>query len=305
MLKRLIPFLILAVGVGLAGAFGARNGDQHSAYRTANQAVGDAAAHQSALDGGLALVDGRATVPQAVAQSLRTATEADGSGGAASAVAEADAALEAAGEDPGDTQTAALVAALTQARDQAAARTAAATKARDEIGLPPPGERLAQWGSVGGLGWLLGVVLIVVGALVARRQIAEQQAGGGADTVAADFPGTVRRALQVVDEVDGLIAELQMDDDGPEARDKIDELVAMYLGPLVDARGQLIARHGLAAFAMYFGPFSGGERNLARTWSALTDGHAPEARSSLQSARQAFEEALGQWDAQQARERVG
>ena len=131
MLKRLIPFLILAIGVGLAGAFGARNGDQHSAYRTANQAVGDAAAHQSALDGGLALVDGRATVPQAVAQSLRTAAEADGSGGAASAVAEADAALEAAGEDPGDTQTAALVAALTQARDQAAARTAAATPSGD------------------------------------------------------------------------------------------------------------------------------------------------------------------------------
>ena len=158
---------------------------------------------------------------------------------------------------------------------------------------------------MGGLGWLLGVVLIVVGALVARRQIAEQQAGGGADTVAADFPGTVRKALEVVDEVDGLIAGLEMEDDGPEAREKIDDLVAMHLGPLVDARGQLIARHGLAAFAMYFGPFSGGERNLARTWSALTDGHAPEARSSLQAARQSFEEALGQWEAQQAADPAG
>ena len=68
------------------------------------------------------------------------------------------------------------------------------------------------------------------------------------------------------------------------------------VGPLVDARGQLIARHGLAAFAEYFGPFSAGERNLARVWSTVTDGHSEEARKALVSAKASFEQAAANWE---------
>ena len=93
------------------------------------------------------------------------------------------------------------------------------------------------------------------------------------------------------------IAELPFDDDAAPVREALDRLQFEVITPLVDARGQLIARHGLAKFATYFGPFSGGERNLARCWSALTDGHAEVAREALVRADELFEQAEEAWGA--------
>lgn len=216
-MKRLIPLLILAVGVVISASFGAQIGDRHADYRIANAAVD---------------------------------------------VAEDDAAR------------------------------AKAVEARDAIGLPPPAQRVGDWFANGGIGWLFGSALILVGAVIARRQLAEEQRGGDGESDAADFPGTVTAALQVVDELEAQLADLAMDTDAPAAREAIDRLMDEKIGPLVDGRGQLIARHGLATFAEYFGPFSGGERNLARVWSAITDGHAVEARASVIAARNGFQQAL-------------
>ena len=143
---------------------------------------------------------------------------------------------------------------------------------------------------------MLGSALILVGAVIARQQIAQEQRGEGGSSERVDFPATVKKALEVVETLEGQLADLKMDTDAPAAREAIDSLMDNDIGPLVDQRGQLIARHGLATFAEYFGPFSGGERNLARTWSAITDGHAEEARNSVAAARNAFEQALSLWE---------
>ena len=96
---------------------------------------------------------------------------------------------------------------------------------------------------------------------------------------------------QRLEKVQEMIADLPMDADAASARVALDSLGADVLTPLVEGRGQLIARHGLAGFAEYFGPFSAGERNVNRAWSALTDGHSVVAREALVNALVAFEAA--------------
>jgi hypothetical protein len=236
-LRRLIPLVILALGVVLASAFGAQLGDQHAEYRVAGAAVAQAAG------------------------------------------------MVARAEEAGDATR------ITAAKVNLAAKQAA----QQEIGLPQPGQRLGAWFSKGGIGWLVGCGLILGGAVMARRQIAAEQSGSSGEMDEADFPGTVAAALETLSNLEGRLAELKMDEDWAEGRDAIDVLMNERIGPLVDARGQLIAKHGLATFAEYFGPFSGGERNLGRLWSALTDGHADAAREASVAARAGFEEAGNRW----------
>ena len=168
--------------------------------------------------------------------------------------------------------------------DYAAYRSAKASGA--EAILPGPTERLQGWFAAGGVGWAGGLVLIVAGATLA---------GGGDGAVAVEFPVEVKKAIDEIDRLAALIAELPMDADHPETRDRIDALSFDVLTPVVDARGRYIARHGLGAFTEYFSPFSAGERQLARAWSAITDGHAVVARESLSNAQRSFQSALDAW----------
>lgn len=176
------------------------------------------------------------------------------------------------------------------------AAVAAAEAHRDSIGLPPPNERLQQWLAVGGVGWFGGLGLIVVGAVLARLQVAEDNAGGAADaTGRVDFVATLAAVQSQLADLKGRIADLEMDGDSTVARELIDSIHAEHLEPLVEARGQLIAKHGLAGFAEYFGTYSAAERNLNRCWSALTDGHAVVAREALDTSLAAFDAALMQY----------
>lgn len=183
------------------------------------------------------------------------------------------------------------LAGIEHAEDDAAKAAAQAKVA--EVGLPGPTERISQWFGVGGLGWGIGILVIGAGAFLARKQAAEDAAGGG-DTVTSrvDFVASVGRVRATIDEIRRAIAVLPMDTDDNDSRQKLDDLDAEVVQPLVEGRGQLVAKHGLAGFATYFGPFSAGERNLNRCWSALTDGHAVVAREALEIADQAFVAAL-------------
>ncbi len=168
--------------------------------------------------------------------------------------------------------------------------------------LPGPQQRVASWFSVGGIGWLVGIVLIVCGAVLARLQQREDNAGGPAGSGSRlDFTASITDARERIASIRGDIAELPMDDDAPAARAAIDRLTTDVLEPIVEARGQLIARHGLAGFAEYFGPYSAGERNVNRAWSALTDGHAVVAREALEAAEVAFDAALSTFERVDAR----
>jgi hypothetical protein len=221
-MKRAMPMALLLIGLVLAGAFGARNGDTHTAYRTA--------------EGAVALAEEGPTRERAVA-------------------------------------------------------------ARDAIGLPQPGARIVEWFRAGGLGFFVGVLMIGVGAVLARRQLAAENSGEGGAAGRADFAAVVASVRSEISRLQGEIAELPFDDDAAPVREALDQLQFEVITPLVDARGQLIARHGLAKFATYFGPFSGGERNLSRCWSALTDGHAEVARDALVRADALFTQAEDAWNA--------
>ena len=178
---------------------------------------------------------------------------------------------------------------------------AAAAEKRDSVGLPVPSTRLVEWFSAGGLGWLIGVVFVAAGAFLARRERAIENAGGGdAAGDRADFATSLDAVLETLGAINEQIASLPMDEDAPAARDRIDLLTTEVLEPVVEARGSYVARHGLGTFAEYFGHFAAGERNLARCWSALTDGHAEVARSSLATSISYFELAREAWDRAEA-----
>ena len=75
-------------------------------------------------------------------------------------------------------------------------------------------------------------------------------------------------------------------------RDDIDRAFEKYISPVIDARQRLSDRFGATKYSVIIGHFAAGERNLARSWSALTDGRADVAREALKKSRNAFEEAL-------------
>ncbi len=221
-MKRALPMLVMMIGLGMAAAFGARNGESQIAYRHAGWTV----SHPEAVEGG---------EPRRPAKSVL------------------------------------------------------------RKGAPAPKVRISEWFSVGGIGWGFGILLILGGALAARRQLAEEMSGGEGSSGLADFPGTLAEIRARIEPLGAELADLAMDETAPAAREALDALRMELIEPLVDARGQMIARHGIAAFAEYFGPFSSGERQLNRVWSALTDGHPPTAREALADAQQSFGLAAEAW----------
>jgi hypothetical protein len=168
--------------------------------------------------------------------------------------------------------------------------------------LPTPSQRVREWLAVGGLGWGAGLALILVGAALARQQSAEAFAGGGA-AIKVDFVGSVRRVRAEAESLLGALERVNMGQTAPDVRSRLDALQLQVVEPLVDGRGQLVAKHGAARFAEYFGPFSSGERNLNRCWSALTDGHVVVARAALGAALHDLGEAEAAWDRVVAAER--
>ena len=238
-MQRLLPYLLLLVGISMAAAFGARNGDTHNRYRAATW---------------------YADVLQSEEEDL-----------AKQGIEYAQTSLD---EARGDAKS-----------------------EQDAIGLPAPTKRLTEWWTAGGFGWLVGVLLIIAGAGLARRQATADSVGDSSEGGSAnvDFLESVRAAQGRLEVLAASIAELGMDVDAPEAREEIDKIVAELLLPVVDARGRYVARHGLAVFAEYFGLFAAGERNLARCWSALTDGHSEVARVALVRSREAFAGAEEAW----------
>jgi len=158
------------------------------------------------------------------------------------------------------------------------ARLAAAT-------LPGPGDRFDGWLSVAGIPFLIGLLLIVGGAMVSRKAIKADMAGESGGT--AD--GKVDFALllaQLRDDTATLSADAkEMENPSEAERDgvkvRIEQLQLNAIDPLVEARHQLQNRIGLSGFAAVFSPLSAGERKMNRAWSALVDQHWPETVVSL------------------------
>ena len=285
-MKGKIGLVLLLLGIVIAASFGSRNGDRHSRFREASAKV---AAAEKLLG---VLEDGR---------ELNKTLKAEGTDLSKLTMEEHIALMKSDERMKKQVEKAETELKKLRQWGMAADQDPAlfhhlAEAERDAIGLPDPRERLMAWFQTAGVGWLVGVVLIIGGAVLARLQVAEDNAGTGTGSGGrVDFMATMAETQSRLRALQEMIAELPMDAPADKARLAIDALGDDVLNPLVEGRGQLIARHGLAGFAEYFGPFSAGERNVNRAWSALTDGHSVVAREALENAVVAFESAEKQY----------
>lgn len=156
----------------------------------------------------------------------------------------------------------------------------------------PAATRLDDWIDAAGLQFLIGLVLLTVGAALGRVAISRDEA---AETTAdgRDFTSL----LEALDEAIAQIRAQQDDESLETTRTRVEAVLETLVLPMIDARGVLQRRFGLGGGALVLGPLSGAERQLNRAWSALVDGHGPEGERSLAAAavevelaRQALEE---------------
>ncbi len=274
---RTAGLLLLAVGVGLAAAFGAR---------------------LSAPAAAEVEVKGRAALLAQAAESARAryceALPQPGLDPAACPTSK-DAKPSADGVAP-----AGLSAELAKLRQQWVRRQAEAARAGQAaaaVTTPSPEARLSAWFAAGGVFFLLGIAVIVVGAvLVVRAERAAGQGDGGAAGAAgeAGAPARLSEALKTLErEVDTLLEQAKGEAPDWEAiKQALERLRYDHVEPIVEARDRYQRQLGMERFAMAFGPFSSAERMLYRAWSALVDGYHEEVLASLRTAHQRLEEGL-------------
>lgn len=184
------------------------------------------------------------------------------------------------------------------------ATTAAVEPAHEAAALAPPDEpatRLSLWLSLAGLPFFGGIVCIVLGAWIGRREVTRQ--------LRDEPPKGYKGARPSVD-FGALLGELRVDterllatvagDESPtpdgfrQARYVIKNLQYDKVEPLIDARARLELRFGMSGYAAILGPLSRAERNLNRAWCALVDEHWDEAGRALGVAAAGLEQAEGQ-----------
>lgn len=275
-----VGLVLLVVGIGCAATFGARN---------------PASIHESNI------AQGAATFDRGLADEAHSAY-CDALGEAAEARAAADACGDPpeGGEHPEVNYfpEAAELAALSESerslREEWVRAHERATAAEAAVGIvapASPGDRLNDWFSLSGLPFLLGLVLVVVGAVLARK------ASGADDTGTTDAEGRPvdfgELLGTLVSDVRALSAEARGVVDPKTAdfdrlRQRVHELQADKVERLIGARKAVERRHGLATYAAIFSPFSGGERALNRAWATLADQHWPESMASLEKAEALF-----------------
>jgi hypothetical protein len=153
--------------------------------------------------------------------------------------------------------------------------------------IPTPTERLSGWLAQSGLIFALGLLLIGGGAYLTRRAQTLGTDQSGNDTSEALDVATV--AIKMT-ELSQQVAELSQNarlvtdpmlSDATALKQAIEALQLSHFHPIIDARYRLQAQIGLGSFAEVFSPFSSGERNLNRTWSTLVDEHWSESLSAL------------------------
>lgn len=275
-----VGLVLLVVGIGCAATFGARN---------------PASIHESNV------AQGAATFDRGLADEAHSAY-CDALGEAA----EARAATDACGDPPEGGEhpevnyfpEAAELAALSERerslREEWVSAHERATAAEAAVGIvapASPGDRLKDWFSLSGIPFLLGLVLVVVGAVIAR-QAAHGDDDGATDAQGrpVDFGvllGTLIDDLRAISAEARRVAEPTAGD-FDRLRQRVHDLQADKVERLVGARRAVERRHGLATYAAIFSPFSGGERALNRAWATLADQHWPESMASLEKAEALF-----------------
>ncbi len=159
-------------------------------------------------------------------------------------------------------------------------RTTLLDAPRNAHAAPVPAvTRLADWFGGAGLWFLAGLILLTAGAVIGRVAIGRD---GELETTADghDFTSTLAFLYQAITQMVERFDAESLED----TRNRVDETLEKLVLPMIEAREVLQHRFGLGGAALVLGPLSGAERLLNRAWSALVDGHAPEAERSLAAA---------------------
>lgn len=142
---------------------------------------------------------------------------------------------------------------------------------------PPRGTAsVSLWAEEAGLPFGAGVLLVIIGVVLARRGIREEAHAAHADTASSGgAPGPLLAKLAVE------VAELKARHGGADpvletVRADVERLQKELVTPLVEGREQISQEFGVGAYADVFVPFSAAERQLNRIWSACVDGYIDE-----------------------------
>lgn len=268
---------MIVLGLGLAAAFGARNADN---IVERQEALGEARLLSEASARALTLYCKELTrQKKPLVPGCPKAAEGEGAEGASS----------------GDLE--ALAAAWKKSSEMAGK---AANRAAQYDVVESPKNRLMDWLQEAGAPFGLGLILLVVGAILARKEAKKAALGesektykGARDKAAVDFGSLLEELRDDLGEASARAAKVETPDDHDfdELRYLIKNLQYDKFEPLIESRVRVEARFGVAGFAAIFGPLSASERQLNRAWSALVDRHWPEAADSLSRSTSSIQEA--------------
>ena len=317
-----LGLVLLAIGVGLCGAFGAKiSTDMHAKLAADGAVAMHGTVTEAALTaycdlGGDEPLPEQELCPSEEEEAVEETEEetAEGSGEeAAEEVAEVE---EEAGPTPEEAlaaqreqlagfraATVTLPDGTTSARndwlDAHEAHLNAQGTALERSELPAPGVRLSQWASKNGLPFGFGLLLVIAGSVMARvdqKRSATEAGSGGSGSGPIDFGALLTEIVQGTTNLHAQMAstEAPSADDFESVKSTIETIKLEQIERLIDARIAMQARHGLEIYAKVFGPLSGGERLLNRAWAAATDGHWPESLASVGAAKESLEAARAQ-----------
>ena len=125
--------------------------------------------------------------------------------------------------------------------------------------------------------FLLSISVMGVAVSIKRRALASISEAGRNEGSMSELKMNLFALAAAVDQLAEEAAQLS----AAEIHAKLDPLIEGPSYTFVENRNVLKAAAGITVFADVMDPFSRGERQLARAWSASVDGHEGEARASL------------------------
>jgi len=157
----------------------------------------------------------------------------------------------------------------------------------DQLGIQGPSKRLQGWIEQAGLGFGLGLMLLIGGAWICRKsQAVDASIDGASEDGLLDFGVLLATVTTSIEALSGDMEALET----PSARDlddfksRLEEVQKEALARLCASGPRAQARFGVEGMASLFSPLSSAERKLNRAWAALVDRHWPEARVSVRGA---------------------
>ena len=125
-------------------------------------------------------------------------------------------------------------AALATAEADVQRMNTAASETLEGLAVLAPGPRFMEWFGKGGIGWLAGLVLVVVGAVLGRQAAyARATAPTKGSSATPNFDDAVVTLLEATVRMQPLVAATKDGDDCAEARAIIEHLETAVLAPVV------------------------------------------------------------------------